>query len=453
MTFTVAIIGRPNVGKSTLYNRLTGTQHALVDDRPGVTRDRRQGDANLFSLEFKVIDTPGLEEAEEGALERRMMLQTECAIEEAQVCLVVIDGREGVTPIDEYFARWVRKMGKPTMLLVNKSEGKYSDSGFADALRLGFEETIPTSAAHNMGMEELYHALKPHEKAYRKLAEAEEEERQEIEDKYIQIAIIGRPNTGKSTLLNRLYGSERVLTGPEAGVTRDAIAIDWEFEGKRLRLIDTAGVRRKSNIKAKLERMSVSDTFRALRFAHVAVVLIDATMPLEKQDIAIADMAIKEGRAVVLGVNKWDLVENPKEVMEEIRHQAERVLPQVLGVDILPISAKDGLNVRELIKCSLNAYTLWNKRVPTAKLNMWVKEAEQKHLPPLASNKRRIRLKYATQGNTRPPTFTIFANKPEDLPQSYRRYLVNSLRDTFKMPGAPIRMMFRKSDNPYEKKK
>lgn len=454
MSFTVAIIGRPNVGKSTLFNRLTGKKHALVDDMPGVTRDRREGIARLASLQFKVIDTPGLEEAEEGALERRMMQQTAQAVEESEICMMMVDGRAGVTPEDRFFANWLRKKNKAVILLVNKCEGTRGDEGVTEAFSLGFKDIVPISAEHNEGMADLYDAIAPYKEQYDQAeGELEISRRSDDDNKYIQVAIVGRPNTGKSTFLNALYGQERVLTGPEAGITRDAIAIDWEYDGKPVRLIDTAGIRRKANVQGKLEKLSVSDSLRALRYAHVAVLMIDATMPLEKQDRTIAEMIINEGRAVVVAVNKWDLVPNPKEVLKELEFLVEELLPDIKQVPLVTLSALKGNNVEKVMKAALGAYEVWNRRITTAKLNQWLRFVENSHLPPLGKNKRRIRLKYITQGNTRPPTFTLFINRPEDLPDSYKRYLINALRDDFKLPGVPLRLMFRKSENPYQGKK
>jgi GTP-binding protein len=451
MSFTVAIIGRPNVGKSTLFNRLTGKRHALVDDMPGVTRDRREGDGRIASLEFKVIDTAGLEEAEADALETRMMKQTEVAVDEADLCLMVIDGRAGLTPADKFFAQWLRKKNRKVVLVVNKCEGTQGDHGLNEAFKLGFQKIVPISAEHNEGMADLYDAIAPHKDLHDEQM-GELEISKEDEDKFIQIAIIGRPNTGKSTLLNKLYGEDRVLTGPEAGITRDSIAIDWEFEGKNIRLIDTAGIRRRANVTGKLEKLSVGDSMRALRYAHIGILMIDSTIPLEKQDLIIAGQVIDEGRAIVIALNKWDLIKEKTNYLKELQHRVDEVLPAIKGVSLVPISAEKGTNVKELIKACLYAYEVWNKRITTSHLNDWLKVVQSNHLPPLGKNKKRIKLKYITQGNRRPPTFTIFGNRPEDLPDSYKRYITNALRDDFEMPGVPMRVMFRKSDNPYEDK-
>ena len=454
MTFTIAIIGRPNVGKSTLFNRLIGKKHALVDDMPGVTRDRREGKGSLASLEFKLIDTAGLEEAKEDSLENRMLLQTEAAVEEADLCLMVIDGRAGLTPIDKHYASWIRKRTTNVVLVINKCEGSQADSGINEAFKLGFKEMAAISAEHNEGMVQLYDAIIPFKEKY-DYEEGQLEIKSDDEDSAnsIQIAIIGRPNTGKSTFLNKLYGNNRVLTGPEAGITRDSIAIDWEYNGQKIKLIDTAGIRKKSNIQQKLEKLSVSDSLRALRYAHIAIIMVDATIPLEKQDLSLAETVANEGRAAIMVLNKWDLIQNKKETLEEIRYKIDEILQQLKGISLIPLSALNDDNIDIAIKKALEAYEIWNKRINTSKLNNWLKEVESRHLPPLAKNKRRIRLKYITQGNTRPPTFTIFINRPEDLPESYRRYLTNALRDDFNLPGVPMRIMFRKNENPYDNKK
>jgi GTP-binding protein len=445
MTFTVSIIGRPNVGKSTLFNRLARQKHALVHDMPGVTRDRREGTAHLSDLTFTIIDTPGLEEAEEGALENRMMQQTEKAIAESDICLLVIDGREGVTETDVFFARWLRKKSATVILVVNKAEGMKADDGINESYRLGYECIVPLSAEHGDGLIDLYEAIAP--------LVPEEMLFEEGETPDLQIAIIGRPNAGKSTLLNALCGDERVLTGPEAGITRDSIAIDWEYAGKKIRLIDTAGIRRRANVTYSLEKQSVTDAFRAVRYAQVVILLIDANEPLEKQDLTLAAHVIKEGRTVIVGVNKWDDIEKKKIVMEELRYQADTCLPDVQDVPLIPCSALKKEGMDKLLDAALAMYERWNFRIPTARLNEWIKDVEAAHTPPLGKNNRRVKLKYITQGNTRPPTFTLFVNFPQDLPESYRKYITSNLRKTFDLPGVPIRLMVRKSENPYKNRK
>ncbi len=453
--FTVAIAGRPNVGKSTLFNRLIGQRHALVDDRPGVTRDRREATAYIAGVPIKVIDTAGLEEAAKDSLERRMVEQSTLAVDEAHLCLFVIDGAAGLNHADRHYADWLRMKDKPVILLVNKCEGSRGDDGYMEALTLGFDDVIMISAEHNEGMGELYDVLLARQDIYEKAEghlsveaqKALDDEGNEIPQ--LQLAILGRPNAGKSTYLNCLLGEDRMLVGPEAGITRDAIATDWQYKGQPIKLIDTAGIRRRSHVREKLEKLSVSDALRALNFAHVAVLMMDANIALEKQDLAIADVIIKEGRPLVIALNKWDEVKDKDAVLDEVQYQVNKILQQIRGVPIITISALKGVNTDNVIDAALELYKTWNVRLPTAKINQWLKDAESKHLPPLGKNKRRIRLKYITQGNTRPPTFTLFANRPEDIPKSYRRYLVNDLRSVFGLDGVPIRMMFRKSDNPY----
>lgn len=457
MTFTVAIIGRPNVGKSTLFNRLTGKNHAIVDDTPGVTRDRRVGDARIGPLAFHLIDTAGLEEAAPDALETRMMRQTERAVEDADVSLILMDGRAGITPTDRYFAQWLRKKGKPIVLVVNKCESSRGEENLTEFYSLGLGEPLPISAAHGYGMDILYEALEVYHKDHHEPLDVDanipDASPEDDESKPIQIAIIGRPNVGKSTLLNTLLQDERVLTGPEAGITRDAIAIDWQYKGREVRLIDTAGMRRKAKVEHKLEKLSVSDSLRAVRYAHVVVMVMDANQPLEHQELAILNVAIQEGRAVVLAVNKWDTINEPDPVMKEIHHQVGELLPQIKGVPVVPISALKGKNTDKLMDACLHMYKVWNTYITTTRLNTWLKEAETQHPPPLASNKRPIRLKYMTQGKKRPPAFMLFVNKPDQLPESYVRYLVNKLREDFDIPGIPIRMLLRKVENPYAGKK
>ena len=442
MTKRIAIIGRPNVGKSTLFNRLAGRRLALVHDTPGVTRDRREAPAALGDLRFTIIDTAGLDEGEMGALGARMQAQTETAVAGADVVLFVVDARAGLTPLDGEFVRALRRLEKPTILIANKAErGAGSlDEFFA----LGLGGPIAMSAEHGEGLGGLYDVLAP------LLGEAEAAAEHEAE-KPLKLAIIGRPNVGKSTLVNRLIGQERMLTGPEAGITRDAIAIPWRWRDKAISLVDTAGLRRRPKVEGKLEQLSVGDTLSTIRFAEVCVLVVDATQLLEKQDLTIAREVAEEGRALVLAVNKWDIAENKSERLKDIAEILETGLPQLAGIKAVTLSAKTGSNIDKLMPAVFAAHEAWNRRIPTPQLNRWLAEAQARNPPPLVSG-RPLRLRYMTQANIRPPTFALFASKPGDLPESYTRYLVNLLRDTFDLPGVPIRMMLRKGKNPYDKK-
>ncbi len=455
MTITVAIIGRPNVGKSTLFNRLVGQRLALVDDTPGVTRDRREGQANLFGLEFRVIDTAGLEEIFDASLEGRMRAQTERAVAEADLALLVIDARAGITALDEHFARWLRRSGTPVALVANKCEGREAEAGLSDAYSLGLGQAIPISAEHGLGMSDLYDAVAAvagaAEQAAASESEAAEAEETEAEG-VLQLAVVGRPNVGKSTLINKLIGEERLLTGPEAGITRDAIAVEWTYRGRPLRLVDTAGLRRKARVVQKIEKLSTQDTLRAIRFAQVVVLLLDVEEGLEKQDLTIARMVVEEGRALVIGVNKWDACRERDAALAGIRDRLERSLPQTRGIPVVTLSALQGHNIDALLAAVFRAYDVWNRRVSTADLNRWLEAVTASHPPP-AVNGRRVRLKYMTQAKTRPPTFAIFVSKPQELPTSYLRYLENGLREAFDLPGTPIRINFRKGDNPYAGRK
>src|SRR5829696_4656632 len=444
MTATVAIVGRPNVGKSTLFNRLVGQKLALVDDRPGVTRDRREGDARLGPLSFRIIDTAGLEEAEEGSLMRRMRDQTEAAIAEADVILFLMDARAGVLPADQPFVELVRRSGKPVVLVANKAEGGAGTAGAYDAFSLGLGEPVAFSAEHGEGIGELFDALLPY------LGEEDEAQDDEGESKPLKVAIVGRPNSGKSTLINQLIGADRLLTGPEAGITRDAIAIDWQWRGRPIKLFDTAGLRKRARVQDKLEKLSVGDALRAVRFAEVVVVLLDATIPFEKQDLSIIDLIEQEGRAIVIGLNKWDLLADKPGLLKELREEATRLLPQVRGAPLVPISGLAGEGLDRLMQAIVQAHEVWNRRIPTAKLNQWLEGALSANPPPAVSG-RRIKIRYMTQAKARPPTFAIFGNQLDALPKSYSRYLVNGLREAFDLPGVPIRVSLRTGKNPFDK--
>ncbi|MDX5357417.1 MAG: ribosome biogenesis GTPase Der [Rhodobacterales bacterium] len=469
MTFTLAIVGRPNVGKSTLFNRLVGKRLALVDDQPGVTRDLREGDARLMDMRFTVIDTAGLEEVTDDSLQGRMRRLTERAVDMADVCLFLIDGRVGVTPTDKVFADILRRKQAKVILGVNKAEGRAGESGAIEAWELGLGEPLRLSAEHGEGMEDLYQVLRPiaGEFAERAVQDAPEvdvdvPEDSEEEDtaplitaaKPLQIAIIGRPNAGKSTLVNKILGEDRMLTGPEAGITRDAISVKAEWQGTPIRIWDTAGMRKKAKVVEKLEKLSVADGLRAVRFAEVVVVLLDAAIPFETQDLRIADFAETEGRAVVVAVNKWDLEDDKQEKLVELKEMFERLLPQLRGAPLVTVSARTGRGIDRLHAAILKAHAVWNRRVPTAKLNQWLGAMTEAHPPP-APGGHRIKLRYMTQAKTRPPGFVVKCSRPDELPESYKRYLVNGLRETFDMPGTPIRIFLRGQgdQNPYREKK
>ncbi|AZO33728.1 MULTISPECIES: ribosome biogenesis GTPase Der [unclassified Mesorhizobium] len=468
MSFKVAIIGRPNVGKSTLFNRLVGKKLALVDDTPGVTRDRRVHAAKLYDLYFDVIDTAGFEDAAASTLPGRMRQQTEIAIREADLIFFTVDAKSGLMPDDRTFADVVRKSGKPVVLVANKAEARGAQGGLLEAWELGLGEPIPVSAEHGQGMPDLRDAVVEALGEERALGE-EEDDSDEIaasevligediadpdaepaydDTKPLRIAVVGRPNAGKSTLINALIGEERLLTGPEAGITRDSISVDWDWRGRRIKLFDTAGMRRKSKVQEKLEKLSVQDGLRAIRFAEIVIIVLDATIPFEKQDLQIADLIIREGRAPVIAFNKWDLIDNPQELLAELREKTERLLPQVRGIQAVPVSAETGRGLDKLMESVIKTHKVWNSRVSTGKLNRWL-EGILAHHPPPAVAGRRLKIKYVTQAKTRPPGFVVSCSRPDAMPQSYVRYLTNSLREAFDMPGVPIRMALRTSDNPF----
>ncbi len=475
MSVTVAIVGRPNVGKSTLFNRLVGKKIALVDDTPGVTRDRREADARIADLHFKVLDTAGYEDRTDGSLEDRMRQQTEIAIREADVILFMIDARAGVTPLDERFAQVLRKAGKEVHLVGNKAESKAAAPGLMEAYSLGFGEPIALSAEHGVGMSDLHAIVSRAVDAAAERAEAaaaaDEDFLPEVDvdlpeddgsteegpterwnpKRYLNVAIIGRPNAGKSTLINRMVGEERLLTGPEAGITRDSILVPWEYEGRTINLVDTAGIRRKARVEGKLEKMAVGDSLRSLQYAEVVVLLLDAQIPFEKQDLALADLVEREGRALVIALNKWDTIEDKNAKLAELREECERLLPQLRGVPLVTISGLQGRNIDKLMDAIFAIERNWNSHVSTAKLNRWLGAMTESHPPPAVSG-RRLKMRYMTQAKIRPPSFIVFATRPDSVPASYQRYLVNGLRESFGLQGTPIRLWLRGGKNPFAKK-
>ncbi|MGR3812578.1 MAG: ribosome biogenesis GTPase Der [Cognatishimia activa] len=465
MSFTLAIVGRPNVGKSTLFNRLVGKKLALVDDQPGVTRDLREGEARLGDLRFTVIDTAGLEDATDDSLQGRMRRLTERAVDMADVCLFMIDARAGVTPTDMIFAEILRKKSAHVILAANKGEGAAADAGVIEAYSLGLGEPIRLSAEHGEGMNDLFVQLLPVEEKFKKLAEETapetdvelDEDAEEgavpkpTNEKPLQIAVVGRPNAGKSTLINKIIGEDRLLTGPEAGITRDAISLRTTWNETPMRIFDTAGMRKKAKVQDKVEKLSVSDGLRAVKFAEVVVVLLDAAIPFEQQDLRIADLAEREGRAVVVAVNKWDVEDAKQEKLRDLKEAFGRLLPQLRGAPLITVSAKTGRGLERLHDAILRAYDVWNRRVTTAQLNRWLTGMLEQHPPPAPQGKR-IKLRYMTQAKSRPPGFVVMCSHPDKMPDSYSRYLVNGLREDFDMPGTPIRLHMRGQGdkNPYK---
>lgn len=461
MSFTLAIIGRPNVGKSTLFNRLVGKRLALVDDQPGVTRDLREGAARLGPLKFTVIDTAGLEDVTDDSLQGRMRALTERAIDMADISLFLIDARTGMTATDEKLAEILRRRGTPVIVGANKAEGRAGEAGYYEAFSLGLGEPLAISAEHGEGIEDLLSRLMEFDDARPEdetpetdvvLDEADGFEFTRQPGKPIQIAIVGRPNAGKSTLINAIIGEDRLLTGPEAGITRDAISVEKVWNGQKVRIFDTAGMRKKARVQEKLEKLSVADGLRAVKFAEVVVVLLESGSPFDQQDLRIADLAEREGRAVVIAINKWDLEKNKSARLKELKEELDRLLPQLAGVSLVTVSATEGNGLGRLRDAIFKAYDIWNRRISTAKLNQWLSEAVSHHPPP-APGGRRIRLRYMTQAKARPPSFVVMCSNPEDVPTAYSRYLVNNLRQDFDMPGVPVRLFMRKQDNPFADKK
>ena len=451
---TVAIIGRPNVGKSTLFNRLVGRRVALVDDRPGVTRDRREGEGRLLDLKFRVVDTAGFEDEDPNTLPGRMRAQTEAAVREADVALFLIDAREGLTPLDEEIARWLRSHATPVVVAANKAEGRAGEAGVLEAFALGLGESFALSAEHGEGLVDLFEAIRPHVEHEHYATEAEESEE---ESGPLKLAIVGRPNAGKSTLVNTMLGEERMITGPEAGITRDSISIDWNWKGRdgvdrAVRLVDTAGLRKRAKVDDKLERLSAADTRRAIDMAEVVVLLLDATRGLEVQDLKIADQVIEEGRGLVIAVNKWDVAENASSLFNGIKGALAEGLSQLKDVPLLTVSAKTGKGIDQLIGAAFEIRDNWSRRVPTGELNRWFEAAVDANPPPAPGGKR-IKLRYITQVKSRPPSFVVFGTRVDQLPESYRRYLLNSMRRDLKLGAVPLRLTMRAPKNPFDAKR
>ena len=465
MSGKVAIIGRPNVGKSTLFNRLVGRKLALVDDQPGVTRDRREGEARLADLEFTIVDTAGLEEGDPATLAGRMRAQTETALGDCDAILFVVDARAGITPSDRHFATAVRRADKPIILIANKAESNAGRDGVVDAYTLGLGEPIAFSAEHGEGLGELYDALRAALPAAARidpdedddappLVLGEEEDGNEADPtKPLRIAVLGRPNAGKSTLLNQILGQDRLLTGPEPGLTRDSISLETTWRDRKLKLFDTAGLRRKSRVTEKLEKLAVADALRAVRFAEVVILLLDATIPFEKQDLTLADLAEREGRAVVIGLNKWDLIENKSVMAQQLRAEADRLLPQLRGLRVIPVSGLTGAHLDKLMEAVVATHAIWNTRISTGRLNRWLSPVIDNTPPPAVSG-RRVKIRYMTQPKARPPYFVLFGNHVDSIPESYKRFIDNGLRETFGLIGVPIRLSTRGGGpNPYAPKK
>ncbi|WBH16329.1 ribosome biogenesis GTPase Der [Sphingomonas radiodurans] len=445
---TVAIVGRPNVGKSTLFNRLVGKKLALVDDRPGVTRDRREGEAHLIGLDFRIIDTAGYEDHDAQSLPGRMRLQTEAAVASADVALFMIDSRAGIVPLDEEIARWLRSSTTPIVLVANKAEGRAGDQGILEALALGFGDPVPLSAEHGEGVGDLFEALLP--LLDRDAPEDEEESEFDDEDPAapLKLAIVGRPNAGKSTLVNRMLGEDRMITGPEAGITRDSIAIEWEWQGRPVRLIDTAGMRKRAKVQDKLEKLSVADALHAIDFAEVVVLLLDATLGLESQDLRIADRVLEEGRALIIALNKWDVAQDPSSLFNGVKAALGDGLSQVKGVTLITVSAVTGKGIDQLLGAAFEAREAWSRRVPTGELNRWFERALEANPPPAPGGKR-IKMRYVTQVKSRPPSFVIFGTRVDQVPASYERYLVNSMRRDLNFGAVPVRLTMRAPKNPF----